>query len=162
MVQPAASMTPQQFMLKWGEVSLSERSAAQQHFVDLCHLLGQPTPAEADSHGTWFTFEKGTSKTGGGEGFADVWMRDHFAWEYKRPGADLTAAYKQLLLYSENLENPPLLVVCDIGLRVAMEQETGIRVAAMPRRPRRPGRVAGGAPRAPAARPGRRCSARAG
>lgn len=26
---------------------LKERSAAQEHFIDLCRLLGEPTPAEA-------------------------------------------------------------------------------------------------------------------
>src|SRR5439155_98068 len=49
----------------------------------------------------------------GGQGFADVWMRGHFAWEYKGKHRDLNAAYRQLLQYHEDLENPPLLVVCD-------------------------------------------------
>ncbi len=106
-------MTPQEFIAKWTKVQLKERSAAQEHFLDLCHLLGQPTPAEADAQGAWFTFEKGASKTGGGQGFADVWMRGHFAWEYKGNHADLGAAYQQLLRYREALENPPLLVVSD-------------------------------------------------
>ena len=37
----------------------SERHACQQHFLDLCELLGQPKPAEVDPDGTWYTFEKG-------------------------------------------------------------------------------------------------------
>ena len=37
-----------------------------------------------------------------------------FGWEYKGKHKDLDAAYKQLLLYRESLENPPLLVVCDM------------------------------------------------
>jgi hypothetical protein len=41
-------MTPQKFIAKWKKAQLSERSAAQQHFLDLCELLGQPKPA-ADS-----------------------------------------------------------------------------------------------------------------
>jgi len=40
-------MTPQQFIAKWQRANLSERSAAQQHFLDLCELLGQPKPAAA-------------------------------------------------------------------------------------------------------------------
>ena len=107
-------MTPQQFIAKWQRVNLSERSACQQHFLDLCELLGQPKPAEADPEGTWYTFEKGVQKTEGGQGWADVWMRDHFGWEYKGKHKDLKAAYSQLLLYREALENPPLLVVCDM------------------------------------------------
>ena len=41
-------------------------------------------------------------------------MRDHFGWEYKGKHKDLKAAYQQLLLYREALENPPLMVVCDM------------------------------------------------
>ena len=50
----------------------------------------------------------------GGDGFADVWKKGHFAWEYKGKRKDLAAAYQQLLDYREALENPPLLVVCDL------------------------------------------------
>jgi len=50
----------------------------------------------------------------GGDGFADVWRRGYFAWEYKGKRKDLAAAYKQLLDYREALDNPPLLVVCDL------------------------------------------------
>ena len=39
-------MTPQQFIAKWQRVNLSERSACQQHFLDLCELLDQPKPAD--------------------------------------------------------------------------------------------------------------------
>ncbi|HYO50373.1 MAG TPA: type IIL restriction-modification enzyme MmeI, partial [Chloroflexia bacterium] len=102
------------FIARWQAATLSERSAAQSHFNDLCDLLGHAKPAEADPTGAWYTFEKGVSKTGGGQGFADVWMRGHFAWEYKGKHKNLDAAYRQLLQYKEDLENPPLLVVCDL------------------------------------------------
>ncbi len=52
-------MTPMDFIQKWKPVTLSERSAYQQHFLDLCELLDQQKPAEVDPTGTWFTFEKG-------------------------------------------------------------------------------------------------------
>jgi type II restriction/modification system DNA methylase subunit YeeA len=42
-----------------------------------------------------------------------VWKRGHFAWEYKGKHKDLDTAYAQLANYREDLENPPLLVVCD-------------------------------------------------
>jgi type II restriction/modification system DNA methylase subunit YeeA len=92
----------------------TERAAAQEHFIDLCRMLGQPTPNEADPTGEWYAFEKGAGKAAGGDGFADVWMRDHFAWEYKGKRKDLAAAYHQLNEYREALDNPPLLVVCDL------------------------------------------------
>src|SRR5947207_680217 len=41
-------MTPQEFIATWKKANLSERSAAQSHFLDLCDLLGQPKPAHAD------------------------------------------------------------------------------------------------------------------
>jgi hypothetical protein len=107
-------MTPQQFINKWQRVTLSERSACQQHFLDLCELLDQPKPAAADPDGEWYTFERGVEKTDGGHGWADVWMKSHFGWEYKKRRRDLSEAYAQLLRYRESLDNPPLLVVCDM------------------------------------------------
>jgi len=107
-------MTPEAFVKKWSGVALTERSAAQQHFLDLCALAGHPTPAAADPAGEFFTFERGAEKTGGGDGFADVWKRGFFAIEYKGRHKDLDKAYQQILLYREALENPPLLVVCDL------------------------------------------------
>jgi hypothetical protein len=36
-------MTPARFIAKWSRSELSERAASQEHFIDLCRLLGQPT-----------------------------------------------------------------------------------------------------------------------
>ncbi len=65
--------------------------------------------------GETYAFEKAVTKTGGGAGYADVWRKDYFAWEYKGKDGSLTAAYEQLLKYREGLDNPPLLVVCDLN-----------------------------------------------
>lgn len=102
-----------EFVTRWKASTLSERAAAQSHFIDLCDVLGQPHPAAADQTGDSFTFEKHVSKLKGGKGYADVWRRGCFAWEYKGKHKDLNAAYAQLADYREDLENPPLLVVCD-------------------------------------------------
>jgi len=110
----SAGMTITEFIAKWRRVDLTERSASQQHFLDICALVGQSPPAAADPTGTEFCFEKGASKAGGGEGWADVWKRGHFAWEYKGRLANLTTAYQQLLQYKDALDNPPLLVVSDM------------------------------------------------
>jgi hypothetical protein len=61
-------MNATEFIAKWRQVSLGERQAAQQHFLDLCELLGHPKPAEVDPHGEWFCFERGASKASGGDG----------------------------------------------------------------------------------------------
>lgn len=110
----AQALTVPEFVARWQRSTLSERSAAQSHFIDLCEILDQPRPAGVDQEGNSYTFEKGVSKVSGGNGFADVWMRGSFAWEYKGKHKDLNAAYQQLLQYREDLDNPPLLVVCDL------------------------------------------------
>ncbi|MTE01994.1 class I SAM-dependent DNA methyltransferase [Paracoccus sp. YIM 132242] len=107
-------MTPHGFIGKWQNVQLKERSASQAHFIDLCRLLGVEDPVTADPKGDWFTFEKGAGKTTGGEGWADVWRKGCFAWEYKGRRKDLTAAFAQLQQYAVALENPPLLIVSDM------------------------------------------------
>ena len=107
-------IAPQEFVDKWRRSTLKERSASQEHFLDLCRMLGHPTPATADPEGASFTFEKGASKLGGGDGWADVWKKGFFAWEYKGKHKDLDAAYEQLQRYRDALLNPPLLIVSDM------------------------------------------------
>ncbi len=107
-------MTPEQFIATWRESTLKERSGAHSHFNQLCDLLGIAQPSMADPHGEWFTFEKGAKKTGGGDGWADVWKKDCFAWEYKGKHKDLNTALRQLRQYALALDNPPLLIVSDM------------------------------------------------
>ena len=54
----AGGITPENFVTKWANAQLSERAASQEHFIDLCRLLDHPTPAEADSTGADYCFEK--------------------------------------------------------------------------------------------------------
>jgi hypothetical protein len=107
-------LSPPEFASKWLGSKRTERAASQEHFIDLCQMLGAPTPNE-DPTGETYAFEKGAEKIDGSNGFADVWRRGFFGWEYKGPWKDLRAAYNQLLLYREALDNPPLLVVCDLN-----------------------------------------------
>ena len=108
------AMTPGEFIAKWRASELKESSASQEHFIDLCRLLAEPTPAEADPAGEWYCFERGARKDTGGDGWADVWKRGCFAWEYKGRRADLDAAFNRLRQYALALENPPLLIVSDM------------------------------------------------
>ncbi len=110
----APNMTPNDFIRKWRANALKERSASQSHFNDLCALLGLADPNTADPTGEWFTFEKGVGKTSGGDGWADVWRKGAFAWEYKGKHANLEKAFAQLLQYQVGLENPPLMIVSDM------------------------------------------------
>lgn len=102
-------MTPQAFIAHWQNNNITERAGAQQHFNDLCEVLGMEKPRDAEN----YTFERG-AKIIGGQGWADVWKRGCFAWEYKAPNKDLNAALKQLMNYALALDNPPLLVVSDL------------------------------------------------
>ena len=76
------TLTPAEFSAKWRGVTTTEKASSQSHFIDLCRMLGEPTPHEADPTGEQYAFERRVSKAGGGEGFA-VWKRDFFASEYK-------------------------------------------------------------------------------
>ena len=107
-------MTPADFIAKWKKVTLKRRSASQSHFNDLCEVLGEPNPVQADPTGEFYTFEKGVTKDSGGQGWADVWKKDCFGWEYKGKHKDLTEALRQLQRYREALLDPPLLIVCDM------------------------------------------------
>jgi type II restriction/modification system DNA methylase subunit YeeA len=122
-----ADMTWAEFKKKWSRYQGKETSAYQGHFDDLCRLLGQQTPTEADPTGSdFFCYQKRVVKDAelfdlehpdSGDpterGFADVWKKGCFGWEYKGKKKNLDEAYKQLLRYREALLNPPLLVVCD-------------------------------------------------
>ena len=68
---PRRNMSPSAFIAKWRDVELKERSAAQEHFIDLCRLVGHPTPVEADPSGESFCFEMGAAQQHGGDGYAD-------------------------------------------------------------------------------------------
>ena len=112
------ALTPQAFIAKWLNSPIKERAAAQAHFIDLCELLGEPEPAEVDPTGLDYGFEVGATKTTGGNGFADVFKRGFFAWEYKGTRANLDDAFAQLQRYAVALDNPPLLIVSDIGTTI--------------------------------------------
>jgi len=54
---------------------------------------GPPAPTQSDEIGANYNYEKRVTKAGTGEpGFADVWKRGFFAWEYKSKGGDLKRA----------------------------------------------------------------------
>jgi hypothetical protein len=87
------TITPQDFVRKWRGIEATERAASQSHFNDLCALLGELNPFDADPQQASYAFERGATKTGGptgtGQGWADVWKRGAFAWEYKGRGVSI-------------------------------------------------------------------------
>ena len=87
-----------QFIAKWSPggaaFARNEEQGAQQHFIELCGVLGVATPSGDADYG----FEKGMLSLPGLQGqrrgYADVWKRGCFAWENKAPGRPLVAALR--------------------------------------------------------------------
>ena len=44
-------ITPQDFVHKWDKAQLREKASAQEHFIDLCHLIDHGTPRRARPEG---------------------------------------------------------------------------------------------------------------
>ncbi len=65
-VTTAPTLNPAAFAAKWRGVTTTEKAAAQEHFIDLCRMLGQPTPHEADPTGESYAFERRVEKAGEG------------------------------------------------------------------------------------------------
>ncbi len=102
------TMTPQAFVAKWnasGGLEFGEKQASQEMFLDLCALVGHPTPV-AYGNADVFTFEKWVPG-----GFADAYLEDRFGWEFKGDDGQLDDALNQLLRYQVYLKTPPLLIV---------------------------------------------------
>jgi len=58
---------PDEFIARWRQDELTERSASRPHFNDLCRLPDPPDPITDDPKGEWFTFENGAARTTGSQ-----------------------------------------------------------------------------------------------
>ena len=96
---------PQQFIAKWRDIHFGEKQASQEMFLDICGLVGHPSPVEYGNNAI-FTFEKWVPS-----GFADAYLEGAFGWEFKGSDGDLEAGLGQLLRYQVHLKTPPLLIV---------------------------------------------------
>ena len=105
-IQPELpSITPQEFIAKWRDVAFGEKQASQEMFLDICRLVGHPTPVEYGNQEA-FAFEK---RVPGGS--ADAYLEGRFGWEFKGSDRQLDEALNQLLRYQVHLKTPPLLIV---------------------------------------------------
>ena len=98
-------MQPEQFVAKWVGSGFTEKQASQEMFLDICAVVGHPTPVDYGNPQT-FTFEKWVPG-----GFADAYFEGRFGWEFKGADEQLLGALNQLLRYQVYLKTPPLLVV---------------------------------------------------
>src|SRR5690349_1786411 len=101
-------MDATEFIGKWRSTPLPERAAAQQHFLELCELLGVEKPPTTGPETTDYRFEAPVVGADDRPGFADAFRRGCFGWEYKKRRASLVEARSQLLRYAGSLGNPPL------------------------------------------------------
>ena len=86
-------MTPDQFIGKWSANTRGEAAASKEHFLDLCALLGLPTP-NSGATGASYPFEKSTKKVGGGgrSRLGGCPQARLLRLEYKSRGGDLEKA----------------------------------------------------------------------
>ena len=98
-------MSPTAFVAKWLGSNFGEKQASQEMFLDICGVLGHPTPGDYGDKDV-FTFEKPVPG-----GVPDAYLEGRFGWEFKGSDADLDSAMNQLLRYQVHLKTPPLLVV---------------------------------------------------
>ena len=98
-------MSPTAFVGKWLDSVFGEKQASQEMFLDICAVLGHPTPVDYGDKDV-FTFEKPVPG-----GFADAYLEGRFGWEFKGSDAALDEAMNQLLRYQVHLKTPPLLIV---------------------------------------------------
>ena len=100
MAPPAHADLIAPFIARWGSggpaFGLNEEQGAQQHFIELCAVLGVSAPEGGDD----YVFEKGMLSLGQRRGYADAFKRGCFAWENKAPGKPLDAALRQLMTYA--------------------------------------------------------------
>ncbi len=110
-------MRVEDFIAKWQNTYATEKAVSQSHFKDVCRLVGFAEPYDPGISADDFAFEYTVKKIDGSTGFVDAFLRGRFGMEYKQRDKykTLGQAYVQLNDYREGLNNPPLLVVCDIA-----------------------------------------------
>ena len=108
----AARVKAATFSARWANYEGTEPQHYQAQFNEICDIVGHPNPAtDLDNHD--FEFQKAAPTPGDRNGVADVFLRNRFVMEYKKPGKNLEDAYSQTFRYRDSLGNPPLLIVSD-------------------------------------------------
>jgi hypothetical protein len=132
-----ANTSAQQFITRWQGVALTaatELSTSQSFIIELCALLGVPTPLPNDALDYVFerpiTFAHGDGSTSPGR--IDCYRRGHFVWESKKlryvnaGGAAFNSAMLTARSQAENyaralppseiaVGRPPFVLVADVG-----------------------------------------------
>ena len=91
--QPASPHATVEFVAKWARQYVNEKQVYQQHFLDLCALVGHPLPAALRPGEQVFTFEAGAA-AGGGNGWAMSGTKGTFH-RIQRAGKSPAVAYER-------------------------------------------------------------------
>src|SRR5215207_7256286 len=105
-------LTPQEFAKKGAGVALSERSSYQQHFLDLCAMLGAPAPAEADPAGSSTPSRRGWRRPGAARASPTCGTRTASP-SSTRPPQGSEGRLRSAPAVPGGAGHPPLLVVTD-------------------------------------------------
>src|SRR5216683_3372766 len=96
LVIPTSCLSPSQNSFIAGRSTRSPSAADHNPISSISAICSaSPIPRPPTQSASATPSKKPVSKVYGGKGSADVWLRDHFAWEYKGNKKDLKAAYKQ-------------------------------------------------------------------
>lgn len=60
----APTISPQEYVAKRRRSELKGSASKQEYFIDICHLVGHPTPIKSDPRGISFGLENETEKVG--------------------------------------------------------------------------------------------------
>ena len=107
--------TPQDFVSKWKRAKPRERQSVQEHFIDLCALVGHETPMHK-THPVCALLLRWARQKPAADQAGQMWQSlDFSGGNIKAKTLDLDKAYEQFLRYRDALQNPPLLIVSDIN-----------------------------------------------
>jgi hypothetical protein len=104
------SMHPQDFVAKWRGNTSTERQVSQQHFLDLCALVGHATPGGARPREQVLHLRGRRGQAERRPGLGRCLVQGPLRHRVQGAGQEPGRAYEQLLQYRESLENPPLLI----------------------------------------------------
>ena len=99
---------PDVFIAKWKNVDFGEKQASQEMFLDICALVGHPTPSNTA------TGTPSPLKSGCRAALPTLTWKGVSAVSSRGSDDDLAAALNQLMRYQVHLKTPPLLIVSSV------------------------------------------------
>ncbi len=80
------TLTPQDFVSKWKRAAAREKQTYQEHFLNLCRLVRNPTSIKGGPTAMRFAFEMGAVKSGGRQGWHEKILERFLSLNSERAG----------------------------------------------------------------------------